>query len=134
MASALARLTELKELELYLQYNQIGRGPRRHSAQTRMKSKPESRSCLGRRIIVPLALATRGRRVAAWGLTSLSQKVMQAPQLWLRACGICGSSGRSMLGWQTTRSARSSRSVQRTYRPCHTNQVQAIKALDPCSQ
>ena len=80
-----------------------------------------------------LATLPRAER-GSLGLTSLSCEVLQAPQLWLRACAICGSSRCSMLDWQTTRSARASRSAKRPFRPCLTNHVQAIQALDPCSQ
>ena len=59
MTSALALLTELKELRLHLSGNRIGRGPRELQLH-------------GRRIIVPISLRDPGGgSVAAWGLTSL---------------------------------------------------------------
>ena len=113
MASALARLTELKELRLYLSNNVIGPGPRRALCSDPEKVEARERQLHGRRIIVPSALATRGRSVAGWGFISLSPEVMQAPQQWRRACGICGSSRSSRLACATMRSARASWAVKR---------------------
>ena len=65
MASALARLTELTELELYLQYNQIGRGPRIALCSDPEEVEARELQLHGRRIIVPISLiATQGRSVA----------------------------------------------------------------------
>ena len=46
MASALALLTELKELSLHLGENRIGPRLGGRSARTTKKSKPESCSCM----------------------------------------------------------------------------------------
>ena len=108
VASALARLTELKELTLSMEPGEkIGPGPRRAPCSDPEEVEARELQLHGTADHCALSLsATRGRSVAAWGLTSLSPEVMQAPQLWLRACGICDSSLTSELICAATRSAR----------------------------
>ena len=125
VASALARLTELKELELNLDGNKIGPGPRRAVCSDPAQFEARELQLLGTAYHGALSLNDPGAERCSLGLTSLSPEVMQAPQLWLRACAICSSSRGSELG------CLASRSVKQPCRPCPTNHVQAIQALDP---